>query len=72
MEELKTYEEVWEEIEKDLNKTGMNLFQIKIVYLPSSYFEIYKVHCEQTNLPLSWCGLKVVKFSGDVIYFGLR
>jgi len=70
--ENKTYEEVWEEIEKALERTGLNLFQVGLVYLPASYFEIYKTRCEQTNSALSWCGNKVLKFSGDVIYFGLR
>lgn len=40
--ENKTYEEVWEEIEKALDRTGLNLFQVGLVYLPTSYFEVYK------------------------------
>lgn len=70
--ENKSYEEILDEIEKALERTGLNLFQIRLVYLPASYFEIYKTRCEQTSSPLSWCGNKVLKFSGDVIYFGLR
>ena len=70
--ENKTYEELWDEIENALKRIGLNLFQVNLVYLPSDYFEIYKTHCEQTNSSLSWCGNRVLSFSGDVIYFGLR
>ena len=69
--ENKTFDEVWNEIQESLEKTGLMLFNISKVYLPSAEYEIYQSHMVSVGERIYWCGKPVREYIGKVIYFEL-
>lgn len=71
MEKVNTFNEIWDEIQKSLEKTGLSLFNISKVYLPSEEYEIYQSHMVSTGERIYWCGKPVREYIGKIIYFEL-
>lgn len=69
--ENKTYEEIWNEIEKTLEDMGLTIFNISKIYLPSEKYKIYHSHMIMIGERMYWCGKPVVEYFGKVIYFKL-
>ena len=68
MEEVKTYDNVWFEIEKTIKNMALTIFEIKKVCLPSEYYEIFKDGF-LSGEEVRWCGKPVIKVNAKVIYF---
>ena len=69
--ENKTFDEIWNEIQEGLGKTGLNLFNISKVYLPSEEYDVYQSHMVSVGERIYWCGKPVKEYVGKVIYFEL-
>lgn len=68
MEEVKTFEDVWNQIDLNLEATGLTIFNIDKVYLPEKYYNIF---IKEVGNNTKWCGKPVKEYVGRVIYFGI-
>ena len=69
--ENKTFDEIWNEIQESLEKTGLTLFNISKVYLPSEAYDVYQSRMVSIGERIYWCGKPVREYIGKVIYFEL-